>query len=256
MRNRRDNSYKVSVFENNLLEAAVDALIECGSIPVENKDSTLYQLRDSKLVIAALNQIHDEERRNAKSQQQLQVKDTMKDKSQSLSLSQLLDMQAEIQEAILVAMDDELDDDLVLKKETADLVETMLNQKTDGVAVVIGQTIPAHIDYLKKMAAMYSEGAKRQQKALDRFKNYIQYVMQAEGVTKLSGMSQTISLVNSPPTVDMGSLDPKDFADSEFVTTIIEYKWDKSVLKASPDKLPEGATIKQGQHVRSTVKKL
>lgn len=178
----------------------------------------------------------------------------------SISIQQLLEMQAQIQQQLLEAIESE-SEEIELHEETAYLISTMLEKKADAVAAVIHDVMPTHIEFLKSRARAYSDAAKAQENSLQRIKQYVQYIMESQGLDSIKGGETVITLTkNSKPTIDCSEVSEHDYANTDMIVTRIEYKWDKArleqIAKTEPEKLPPGIKVKHGKHVRIKLKKM
>jgi hypothetical protein len=85
--------------------------------------------------------------------------------------------------------------------------------------------------------------------------------MEEQNIDKLDGGELTLKLVkNSQPSVIIGDeADEHKYANTDMVTTKVEYSWAKDVLKGmaanDPESLPTGIRVVRGKHIRVSLRK-
>ena len=182
----------------------------------------------------------------------------MTKQSTSLSARALLNAEQELMEQLLAQAEAETDGD---NQELLGIVRGLLETKADGIAAVIMDVLPAHIAQLKTRAKLYTDAARAGERSLESLKGYAQFVMEEQGIDKLDGNEFTLKLVkNSEPSVIIDfKADEHKYANTDMVTTKIEYTWAKDVLKKmaadDPDSLPTGVRVARGKHVRVGLRK-
>jgi hypothetical protein len=182
----------------------------------------------------------------------------MKNRS-PLSLRQLLQSENELMHEILEQAESDASED---KQELLEIIRGLLVQKPDDVAAQIMDVLPAHITALKARAKLYADAARAADRSLESLKGYAQFVMEEQGIDRLDGGEFTLKLVkNSQPSVIIGDeADEHKYANTDMVTTKIEYAWDKAKLKEmaadDPESLPTGVRVVRGKHVRVGLRKM
>ena len=145
--------------------------------------------------------------------------------------------------------------------ELLEIVRAMLAAKADGLGAVIMNTLPDYIEGLKRTSKQYADAAKAAERSLQQVKDYTQFVMEEQGLTQLDGGDITIKLTNNsqPSVLIDDGVDQHRYANTDMITTKVEYVWDKAKLKEmasnDPESLPAGIRVVRGKHVRVSLRR-
>lgn len=131
-------------------------------------------------------------------------------------------------------------------------VDLSLAEKVDGYDFVI-ERMENQSEYWKAKAALFSKIAKSYETARERLKNSIKDAMVSLGKTEISGNDVRFKLQNNAPKLVIDDTKIPDGFKMQVVTTVVDKERIKSALK---DGIPvQGASLEQGQHVRSYANK-